>query len=82
METLPNTFGCDSLIITTTTFSESDMTMIDLTSCDPDDVGVDIQNLINILGCDSIVTTTTTLLPSDTTELFANPPESLRAYLG
>ncbi len=70
-QTLTNIFGCDSVVITTTTLLPSDTTNIAATTCDPGQVGVTQQTLTNIFGCDSVVITTTTLLPSDTTNIAA-----------
>jgi gliding motility-associated-like protein len=66
---LSNEFGCDSLIITTTTLLPSDTTLLTQTSCNPQDTGVVETLLSNEFGCDSLIITTTTLLPSDTTLL-------------
>ncbi len=63
---------CDSLVITTITFSAQDSTFITSSSCDPSEVGVFIQTLMNAFGCDSIVTETVTLLPSDTTVILSS----------
>ncbi|MFT6021064.1 MAG: gliding motility-associated-like protein, partial [Saprospiraceae bacterium] len=64
---LQNTEGCDSLVITTTSFLESDTTYVPETSCDLMEVGVEESLLQNTEGCDSLVITTTSFLESDTT---------------
>ncbi len=61
--------GCDSLVITTTTFVDSDETNLSATTCDPAMVGMATVTLMNSAGCDSLVITTTTLSESDTTRL-------------
>ncbi|MDW3647600.1 MAG: hypothetical protein R8P61_11080 [Bacteroidia bacterium] len=66
-----NQFGCDSVVITTTTLLPSDTTNVAATTCDPGQVGVSDIVLTNQFGCDSVVITTTTLLPSDTTNVAA-----------
>lgn len=64
-QTLTNQFGCDSVVITTTTLLPSDTTQVVATTCDPAQVGVSSQTLTNQFGCDSVIITTTTLLPND-----------------
>ncbi len=61
---LSNQFGCDSLVITTTSLLPSDTTQLFAESCNPQDTGVVETLLSNQFGCDSLVVTTTTLLPS------------------
>ena len=70
-EVIPNgSFnGCDSIVIITAIFLPNDETEIMLSSCNPDDVGVEVIVLTNTSGCDSTVTITTSLLPSDETEV-------------
>ena len=63
--------GCDSIVVFTTIFLPNDETEIMLSSCDPDEVGVEIVVLTNTSGCDSTITTTTTLLTSDQTDIMA-----------
>ena len=72
-EVIPNGAfnGCDSVITFTTIFLPNDETNIMLSSCNPDDVGVEVIVLTNTSGCDSTITITTTLLPSDETEIMA-----------
>ncbi|MFK7809886.1 MAG: gliding motility-associated C-terminal domain-containing protein [Saprospiraceae bacterium] len=50
---------CDSIIITNTTLLPSDNTELFETTCNPEDVGITIQELTNIYGCDSTVTNNT-----------------------
>ncbi len=69
--TLSNVFGCDSVVITTTTLLPNDTTYLAATTCDPSQIGVSQVTLSNVFGCDSVVITTTTLLPNDTTYLAA-----------
>jgi len=76
---LQNQFGCDSLVITTTTLLTSDTTQLFAESCNPQDTGTVETLLQNQFGCDSLVITTTTLLPSDTIQLMAescNPQDT------
>ena len=68
---LTNQFGCDSVVITTTTLLPNDTTNVAATTCDPSMVGVMDTVLTNQFGCDSVVITTTTLLPNDTTNVAA-----------
>ena len=70
-EALTNTFGCDSVVLTTTTLLPSDTTNVVATTCDPAQVGITQTTLTNTFGCDSVVLTMTTLLPSDTTNVVA-----------
>ncbi len=57
--------GCDSLIITNTTYDAAAVSITALTAldCDPAMVGMDTLVLTNIAGCDSLVVTTTALAP-------------------
>src|SRR5688500_9339125 len=57
--------GCDSVVFTTVTYSASDSTFLQNTSCDASQTGMIVDAFINQFGCDSIVTTTVTLLPSN-----------------
>ena len=68
---LTNQFGCDSVVITTTTLFPNDTTNVAATTCDPSMVGVMDTVLTNQFGCDSVVITTTTLFPNDTTNVAA-----------
>ena len=65
-----NEDNCDSLVITTTSFVESDTLFFDMFSCDPNDVGTDTTFLSNQFFCDSIIINTTTLSAADTTFIF------------
>ncbi len=76
---LSNQFGCDSLVITTTTLLPADTTNLAATTCDPALAGVTQVLLSNQFGCDSLVITTTTLLPSDTTNLAATTCDPAQA---
>ena len=60
-------FGCDSLVITTTSLLPSDTTILQASNCDPAQVGITQELQTNIYGCDSLIVTETSLLPSDTT---------------
>ena len=71
LQTLTNSAGCDSVVITTTTLLPNDTTNIAATTCDPGQVGVSQNILPNQFGCDSVIITTTTLLPNDTTNIAA-----------
>ncbi len=62
--------GCDSIVVTTVSFSAADTTAIFGTSCDPGEVGVFEQLFTNSNACDSLVVTTVTYLASDTTAIF------------
>ncbi len=57
--------GCDSLVITNTTYDAAAVSTTFLTAldCDPAMVGLDTLVLTNIAGCDSLVVTTTALAP-------------------
>ena len=55
--------GCDSVVVETVMLLPTDMTNIDLTSCEPTDTGTVVIILMNQFGCDSTVITTTTLTP-------------------
>ncbi|HFC01054.1 MAG TPA: gliding motility-associated C-terminal domain-containing protein, partial [Phaeodactylibacter sp.] len=66
---LQNQFGCDSLVITETTFAQNDQTNLTATSCNLAQVGIDTVFLQNQFGCDSLVITETTLAPNDETFL-------------
>jgi hypothetical protein len=68
---LVNQFGCDSVVITTTTLLPGDTTYLNAVTCDVTQVGVNQQVLTGVNGCDSLVITTTALLPADTTFLNA-----------
>src|SRR5688500_16784495 len=57
--------GCDSVVFTTVTYSASDSTFLQSTSCDPSETGIFVNAFIDQFGCDSIVTTTISLLPSN-----------------
>jgi hypothetical protein len=54
--------GCDSVVTTITTLLETPITLINLQSCNPENVGVDTVVLSATNGCDSLVITTTTLV--------------------
>jgi gliding motility-associated-like protein len=69
VETFSNTFGCDSLVFTTTSLLPSDTTLLSVSSCNPIDTGTVETLLSNQFGCDSLIITTTALLPTDTTLL-------------
>ncbi|MEM9719221.1 MAG: discoidin domain-containing protein, partial [Bacteroidota bacterium] len=58
-------FGCDSVVITTTTLLPNDTTNVAATTCDPSQVGMFEVILTNRFGCDSVVITTTTLLTGE-----------------
>ena len=62
---LTNAVGCDSLVITATSFDPAaiSITSFFVKNCDPANVGVDTVFLTNAVGCDSLVVTTTTLAP-------------------
>jgi gliding motility-associated-like protein len=62
-----STGPCDSLFISAYTYKTPDTTAIFASTCDPSQVGVDIQVLQNIYSCDSTIILTTDLLPSDNT---------------
>ncbi|MFT6020213.1 MAG: gliding motility-associated-like protein [Saprospiraceae bacterium] len=51
---------CDSLVIITTEYLGTDNIYINETTCDPDLVGVKVEEWLNSSGCDSIVVITTT----------------------
>src|SRR5690606_25831835 len=53
--------GCDSVVIYNVIIHYSDSTFANFTTCNPNDVGVVVQNLINQFGCDSVHTITTIL---------------------
>ena len=60
-QTLTNQAGCDSLIITNTTFNGGpNTTIINLTTCDASLAGTVNQTLTNQAGCDSLIITNTT----------------------
>lgn len=67
--TLTGQDGCDSLIITTVTYSAADTTVIFGISCEINDAGVFEQSLMNQYGCDSTVITTIIYTGSDTTSI-------------
>jgi len=52
---------CDSTVTTITTLSSGDNITLNETTCDVNNVGTVVQNLVNAASCDSIVTTITTL---------------------
>ena len=57
-QTLTNQAGCDSLIITNTTFNGgSDTTTLNLITCDVNLAGTTTRTLMNQAGCDSLVIT-------------------------
>jgi gliding motility-associated-like protein len=62
-----STGPCDSLLISAYTYKTLDTISLFVSTCDPSQVGVDIQVLQNIYGCDSTIIMTTDLLPSDST---------------
>lgn len=62
--TLPNTEGCDSVIILTLQMPKTDTTRLSRTTCNPNLVGTFSQAFKSNSGCDSIVITQTTLLPN------------------
>ena len=66
-DSLNSVFGCDSVIITTLTVLPIDTTILNTTSCDPNDVGTTVMTLQQANGCDSVVIHTISLLPSDST---------------
>ncbi len=66
---LINQFGCDSIVVQTTSYLESDTIYVNDTTCDLQLVGVDSVWHTNIAGCDSIVIETLSYLKSDTTFL-------------
>jgi hypothetical protein len=70
---LSNFYGCDSLVITTTSFDAAAISVTQLSSqnCDANLVGVDTLVLTSLAGCDSLVITTTTLAPTNQTFLTA-----------
>jgi len=68
-DTLSNSMGCDSLLITTISFAAADTTYLTDTSCDPNQVGVFADTLSNSMGCDSIVVLTVSLMGTDTVYL-------------
>ena len=78
--TLQNQTGCDSLVITTTTLSPTDVTNLIAVSCNPNQVGVDTLIYTNLSGCDSLVITTTTYDANgiDVTNLSATTCDSLQ----
>jgi hypothetical protein len=71
--TLPNQFGCDSLVITATSFDPTAVAVTQLSAlnCDAAAVGVDTVLLTSAAGCDSLVITTTALAPTSVTFLTA-----------
>ncbi len=68
---LSNMVGCDSLVITTTTFDAAAISIIPVfvQNCDPAMVGIDTTLFTNAAGCDSLVITTTALAPVSQTLL-------------
>ncbi len=64
-----NSEGCDSLVITDLAFWPLDSTILQLTSCDPNQVGQDETFFTNTNGCDSLVVTITSYSAADTTLL-------------
>ena len=56
-----NQFGCDSVVIDTVKFLQSDTTRIELTSCSPSDTSQVVNSLFNANGCDSLVFINTSL---------------------
>ncbi|MEO6038104.1 MAG: hypothetical protein ABIQ93_06795, partial [Saprospiraceae bacterium] len=70
---LANQFGCDSLVVTTTSFDAAaiSITPLFVQNCDPAAVGVDTLVLSSLSGCDSLVITTTSLAPMSQTFLTA-----------
>jgi hypothetical protein len=63
--------GCDSIVTTVTTLLERYDIQLTATTCDPQNIGTVVQNLVSVEGCDSIVTTVTTLLESYDIQLTA-----------
>ncbi len=60
---LTATFGCDSLVVTNTTFiPPAEPTILSATTCLEGEVGSDTLMLQTIEGCDSLVITNTTLI--------------------
>ncbi|MEZ5032949.1 MAG: hypothetical protein R2787_16285, partial [Saprospiraceae bacterium] len=66
-DTYLNLAGCDSLVITDLAFWPLDTTVVQTTSCDPNQVGLDEVLLANVNGCDSLVITVTSYSAADTT---------------
>ncbi|MBL7795632.1 MAG: beta-propeller fold lactonase family protein, partial [Saprospiraceae bacterium] len=64
VQDLTNLFGCDSIVVTTTTLLPADNVALSAATCDPGAAGVFVQNLVNQFGCDSIVTTTVVFDPA------------------
>ena len=56
--------SCDSIIITDLTVNPTHEFLIELTSCDPLEVGIDTMFLTNQFDCDSIIITIVDPLPS------------------
>jgi hypothetical protein len=70
VEVFANSFGCDSIVTTTTLLLPSDITYLDATTCNPDDDTTEVV-FTNRFGCDSVVVTSMVLLPRDTTYIEA-----------
>lgn len=62
-DSLLTSASCDSIIITELIVNPSPEILIELTSCDPDEVGVDTMFLTNQFNCDSIIITRVDPLP-------------------
>lgn len=81
--TFTNAAGCDSLVITTTTFGGSDNTFLTNETCDVSLAGTrDTTRLTNAVGCDSLVITLNIALPPSAPTFFemltCDPMESGR----
>ncbi len=73
IQTLPNQFGCDSLVIQNYVPGLLDTTEVFLDSCNPLDTGVVVEHLVNIMGCDSVLITHTLLSPNCEIEATLTP---------
>ncbi|MEL6969868.1 MAG: gliding motility-associated C-terminal domain-containing protein [Bacteroidota bacterium] len=65
---LTSSCGCDSLLVNYFNLGGADTTYVDQFSCNPDDVGVEVVELVASTGCDSVVIQTTQYIEPD--ELF------------
>ena len=65
--TVTDANGCSQIDQINITVNPIDTSYIELTSCDPNQVGMTTLNLTNQFGCDSIIFQNTTLIDSDST---------------
>jgi len=70
-DTFINQFGCDSILITNTTYLAPSVSRLTTTTCDPSELRSDTTFLENYLGCDS-----------STSEVNITSPEKLTLDLG